>query len=417
MSERSAAANAGAADSGFSASVFERTIERGLPMRWIGWRLRLLVFAALVGSIGVFTLMRWLAASPHIDVVLQSTPQGTLVLAATALETLQPHLGQPLVAIRGSDGTRVPASPLLLERSPRWQVDDAERERQVALHERLAGGLAGGGVQFEFADGRSVAVPTPARGYGGIGLLFWPLAALALLLFLIGIVVVLVRPQLRNLLYLAITMAQAGNLLFIAIDSVRGVGMPPGAAAAELLSRLAFDLVSAAAVVHAFALHPRRLPGAAIIGAAAWGITALTLALVHSGLLTHVWWTTQGVILALTAAGVAVVSWSYRLEANPFAAVMRRFSAVALGTLALLTMAVTVVAGQPGVPLQISAIGSVIWYLFLASLLLLVRCWCRSCRTRSRCCASSPCWPASAPWRRRWTCCSLPSSRSASSRR
>jgi signal transduction histidine kinase len=66
------------------------------------------------------------------------------------------------------------------------------------------------------------------------------------------------------------------------------------------------------------------------------------------------------------------VSWSYRLEANPFAAVMRRFSAVALGTLALLTMAVTVVAGQPGVPLQISAIGSVIWYLFLASLLLLV---------------------------------------------
>ena len=67
-----------------------------------------------------------------------------------------------------------------------------------------------------------------------------------------------------------------------------------------------------------------------------------------------------------------MLSWSYRIEANPFAAVMRRFGGIAAGTLLLVTVGVAVSAGQPGVPHSIAVIGSVVWYVFFASLLLLV---------------------------------------------
>jgi signal transduction histidine kinase len=360
------------ADSSFSPSAFERTLDRGPPMRWMGWRLRLLVFAALVGSIGVFTLMRWLAASPYLDAVLQPTPQGALVMMSSPQPALEAHGGHNVVAFTGADGRRTPIDALLLERSPRWQVDDGDRERQVEQHERFAAALADGSVELEFGDGSTASAATPPRGYAAIGLVFWPLTALALVLYLLGIVVVLVRPQLRNLLYAVIAFAQAGNLLFIAVGSARGVGLPAGAAAADLLPRLAFDLVSAAAVLHAFALHPRRLPAARLVGAAAWTLCMLTLVLVRTGMLSDAWWWGQAVVLLLGCASIGVVSWSYRIEPNPFAAVMRRFGAITVGTLALVTVAVAVVAGRPGVPHQIGIVGSVIWYLFLASLLLLV---------------------------------------------
>ena len=368
MSERPAAS----ADSTFGASAFERTLDRHLPTRWIGWRLRLLVFAALIGCLGVFSLMRWLAASPALDAVFQPSPPGPLTLIASPLPALDALAGHTLVAVSGRDGARVPLDALALQRSPRWQVDDAQREQQVAMQEQLAQALAGGSVRLEFADGAAVDVPTPPRGFAGLGLLFWPLAALALLLYLLGIVVVLVRPQLRNLLYLVMTWCQAGNLLFVALESARGLGLPPGATAAELMPRLAFDLFTAAAGVHAFALHPRRVPRANAIGAGAWAAALLLLALASLRLLPQLWWWAQATMLALGTAAIVVLSWSYRLESNPFAAVMRRFGSIALGTLALVTIGVAAADGRPGVPNTIAVIGSVAWYLFFASLLLLV---------------------------------------------
>ena len=361
-----------AGDSIFAASTFERSLERHLPTRWMGWRLRLLVFAALAGCVALFSLVRWLAATPQLDALLLPGPQGSLQLASSPLPALEARVGQTVSAFVDADGAAVAVDGLLLQRSPRWQVDDRARERQVAQQEKLAAAMAGGSLELEFGDGTRLRVPSPARGYAGIGLLFWPLAALALLLYLVGLVVVLVRPQLRNLLFVVMALAQAGNLLFIAIGSARGLGLPAGAAASEVFPRLAFDLVTAAAAVHVFALHPRRVPGANAIGGAAWAVTALVLGLVHADLLPRLWWWAQGTTLALGVAGMAVIGWSYRIEPNPFAAVMRRFGTIALGTLALVTVAVAVASGQPAVPNQIGVIGSVIWYLFFASLLLLV---------------------------------------------
>ncbi len=372
MPETPSNAHPPGAESVFGASTFEKTLDRQVPARWMGWRLRGLVLAALLGCLGVFLLMRWLAATPQLDAVLQPGPQGELVLASSPLPALQPYSGRTLVSLRAAaGGAEVPLDALALQRAARWQVDDARRERQVDQQERVAAALATGSVTLRFADGSETTVATPERGWTGIGLVPWPLAALALLLYLIGVVTLLVRPQWRNQLFFLMSMAQVGNLLFIAVESMRGLGLPAGVASADLLPRLVFDLLTTAACVHAFALHPLRLPRADAIGGAAWAVAVVVIGLIHADVLPHQWWWAQCTVIALAFAAVAVLSRSYHLEPNPFAAVMRRFSGIALATFALVTVAVAVASGRPGVPSQVAHMGSVIWYLFFASLLLL----------------------------------------------
>jgi signal transduction histidine kinase len=360
-----------AADSAFGASTLERTLDRRLPTRWMGWRLRLLVLAALVGCIGVFSLMRWLAASPFLDASFQASPQGALTLTGSPVPALDALGGHTLVELVAANNTRHNLDAAVLHRSARWQIDDAQRVMQIDQQERLASAFASGAVTLRFADGAALSINTPARGYAGLGLVVWPLVALALLLYLIGTVVMLVRPQQRNLLYLVMAWCQAGNLLFIALGSVRGLGLPAGLAANELLPRLAFDVFTGAATVHAFALHPRRVPHARTIATLAWAAAGLLLALAAADALPKLWWFAQALMLLLGGAALAVVSWSYRIEPNPFAAVMRRFGFIAEGTLALCSVAVAAAATLSGVAGSVAAIGAVIWYLFFASLLLL----------------------------------------------
>jgi signal transduction histidine kinase len=85
-----------------------------------------------------------------------------------------------------------------------------------------------------------------------------------------------------------------------------------------------------------------------------------------------VWWAVQTAIVGYGVAAVLLLGWSYRLEPNPFAVVLRRFGVVAVGTLGLLTVAVAVADDRPAPTFNIAAVGSAIWYVFLASLLLLV---------------------------------------------
>src|SRR5262249_59638068 len=61
--------------SGFSHTAIDSALPsafdadaRGLVAgRWLGWRRRALVVLALLGCVGLFTLLRTLSASPHID--------------------------------------------------------------------------------------------------------------------------------------------------------------------------------------------------------------------------------------------------------------------------------------------------------------------------------------------------------------
>ncbi len=365
------AATAPRQESGFEASTFETSAAGLMPWLALAGRRRVLVAAALLGCLAIFGLTRWLATTAHLDAQWSSNAQGALVLQSSPLPALQGLQGQVLLTVGDGQGQQRSVDALLLHRSPRWQVHDAERSRQVAQHEWLAQRLAAGTVELQFASGQRVLLAAQPRGYAGQGLLLWPLMGLALLLALCGVVVMLSKPHTRNALFMLMALCQAANLIFIALETTRGLGLPLGAAALDLDLRLALDACTGAAMVHVFLLHPQRLPHANLWATAVWAGVALLLALLHGAVLAPAWWWAQGLCLTLGLMALLLVRRSYRIEPNPFAIVMQRFGLVTLGTLVLVTVAVASSAHLPGVAHGVAVGASLAWYLFLASLLLL----------------------------------------------
>ncbi len=328
-----------------------------------GWRRQVLVLAAVLGCLTVFALARWLATTPHLDGEWIAGDNGSLQLRIDDAQTLQ-------VAAIGAPGLAPqPVDALLLHRSPRWQVVDAERLRQVQQHEALATLLArpGGVLQLHGPDGRITERAVSPRGYAGLGWAFWPLSGLALLIYLFAVVLMLARPQPRKLLFLVMALCQAGNLVYIALEGARGLGLPIGALACDLPVRATLDIASTAAAVHAFILLTRTPHWQALL---AWGLVpAWWLAAAVGGL--PLWWLAQAACLGLGAWAVAVAHVGQRRQANAHALVLRRLASAAWLTLALVTVAVAGASGPGQASATIAAAASATWYLFVASLLLL----------------------------------------------
>ncbi len=360
-------------DSGLDTGVLEQWLpSRVRHSRWLGWRLRALVALALAGCVGLFLLTRMLAAQPSIDAAWRANPQGQLELAASGDPALAPFVGRALLGVMGGDTRIAVLDPLVLQRSPRWLPDDAERARHRELHAQLHEALSQQPVRLYFADGGTAELKLGPRGSLHLGLLYWLLAGLALVLYLIAMVVVLVRPTLRNTLYALMALAQSGNLLFIAAASTLDLALPAGFATWEMRARMLFDLLTAAAIVQAATVHPRRLPHAKVVAVLAWGTVIALVGLEQLNRLPSVWWWTQGAGAALGLAAIALLGWSYRIEPHPYAMVLRRFGIITVGTWILLTAAVAAISQPSGTQHGIAIVGSMIWVVFLASLLLLV---------------------------------------------
>ena len=269
--------------------AWERSLgHRYRGARWIGWRARALVAAALIGCVGMLLLIRGLADVPSLPVELQASDAGAL-LVVDAAGTLQ-----PVSAIADQNGRSTAVDALLLQRSARWLVDDAQRASQARQHDALAYALASGTTRLMLANGQTMTVPARPHGAGGLGAMFWLCATLALLLYLVTMVVVLARPEVRNALYAAMALAQVGNLVFLAAESISAPGLPPGFMQWNHDLRTAFDLVTAAALVHATGLHPRRLAGHGSRAAAVWLAVVALLAAQQAGLLVNTWWWKPG---------------------------------------------------------------------------------------------------------------------------
>jgi signal transduction histidine kinase len=131
-------------------------------------------------------------------------------------------------------------------------------------------------------------------------------------------------------------------------------------------------LFTAAAMVNAACLHPRRLPGSGWIALAGWVAAFLLVIAFAAGWLPDVWWWTQTAVTILGLVAIGLLSWSYQIEPHPFAIVLRRFGIVTVSTWALLSAALATADRTPGVPHNIADIGSMVWYVFLGSLLILV---------------------------------------------
>jgi signal transduction histidine kinase len=340
--------------------------------RWIGWRLRLLVGAALLGCLALFGLARWAGELPTLSTQWRAGADGRVEIATSDAPALQAFRGARVTEI-SAGAVRVPlADALVLHRSGRWVVDDVERERHQRLQENLGRLLQQPQVTVTLEGVGPITLQPQPRGVPGLPIAFWLLGGVALVLYLIAAVVIVARPSGKNVLYAVMTLSQSGNLLFMAVESAVDLGLPAPLPHLGTVLRMGFDLATAAAVVNAICVYPKRLPGGGWIALGGWMFAAAVLLVADRGALPLLWWAVQGGVALLGLTAVALMSWSYSLEPHPFAVVLRRFGSVTIATWLLLTGALAAVPALPGAQHQVASIGSMIWYVFFGSLLVLV---------------------------------------------
>jgi signal transduction histidine kinase len=347
-------------------SDWERRARNRLPSaRWMGWRLRGLVLAALLGCLAMFALIRALAQQPVLDQRLTVDDRGVLRLAGLA--------PQPALAfLIDAEGKPQPVDRMLLVRSARWLVSDADRQNHQRQHDQLAGALARSPVVFIDSDGQRHSIATASRSAVGLGWVFWLLSTLALLLYLVAMVVLMARPGQRNTLYTIMALSQAGNLMFLAVLSAPTIGWGEGFMRWEADARTLFDLLTAGALVHVSNMHPRRLPFGLRRAALGWAVLVAVFVWIVVLRQPSAWWWTQCTLVAAGAAAVAQLAWMQKREPHPLAVQLRRFSMLAIATLLLLT--VTVAGLGPAVDPrgQAPMLGSTMWVVFLSVMLLML---------------------------------------------
>jgi signal transduction histidine kinase len=339
----------------------------------MGWRLRLLVAAALVGCCTLFLVVTWLAHAPHIDAQWRSGLGGQLELAQSNNPALKGLLGKALIGIQGPDYNVAELDASLLQRSARWLIHTSERQYLQVVHEQLSKVWTQPQVKLLFAPETLVSVTPQARGWSQLGMAFWLLCGLALALYMVSIVVALARPSLRSALFAIMSICQSGNLVLIGIESTLSLGFSSPFFALDWSLRIAFDFITCAAVLHLVTFHPRPFLYGRRIAAVGWAVMGLlTLTMLQSHAL-HLWWWAQISMTVVGALCVGALSYSYLLHQHPFAMVMRRFTLVVLCTWVLLSAAVAISSSAHISTLQqqIVATGQIIWYVFLAMLLLL----------------------------------------------
>lgn len=355
------------ADSTFDDGAWDRRARQRTPSaRWIGWRLRALVVAALLGCFGMFLVLRAVALVPALDGHLRADDSGVLRLVDGTPPSPQ------IVALVGADGQPQRVDAVLTRRSARWLASDIERAEHRRQHDLLAAALAQGSVGFIDVQGQVHRVEARPRGAAGLGWMFWLLSTLALLLYQVTMVVVLARPEPRNLLYAVMALGQVGNLLFIAALSTPTLGWPAGFMGWEHGLRTAFDLSTAAALVHVANLHPRRVPGARWRNPLAWTVAAVITYGVWTGTALSGWWCTQGAAIVAAAVAIGQLAWMQRHAPHPVALQLLRFCSIAAATLVLLTATVAALGPALDARGQAASIGSTVWVVFFATMLLLL---------------------------------------------
>jgi signal transduction histidine kinase len=364
--------------------------------RWLVWRRRGLVLAALLGCLAAFLLARWLASTPFIDAHWQRGPAGELMFQSSQSPTLQGSGGRTVVAMRAAGQTEVTVDAQWLHRAPRWQIhDDARRLQAQQWHDIgqvIAASAAAGRIELRLDTGEWVSANVVARNYAGLGLAFWPLLGMALLLYLYAAVLLMAQAQARSLPLALMSWCQAVNLIALALETAPGTPMGLGMAAAgagldphgigataaawlvDLKVRLALELCMGACAVHVFTLHPRTISHAKRWATWGWGVLALWLLLMPGHAWPSTWWWGQAALIVQILLCLVIVTQSYRLEANPYAQVMQRFAGIALVVFLIASGIAVLAATLPGLAggePQLALTASVLWHALLTTLLML----------------------------------------------
>lgn len=342
------------------------------PLRWVGWRVRLLVALVLLACLGMFSLAQKLAAHPHMGATLwRDAGKGRLELLWAEEAAVRSALGRQLLGLSTPGGPVVPADALLLQRSARWLVDDESRERYLTLNEQAAAVLREPVVRLHFADRPVLDVALRARGLASLGLLFWLSCGLALALLSIAATVVLAHPGWRTALFSVMAFSQAGQLLLIGIAETRDLAWPAGLAHCDQQLRYALDLITAAAALHACVLSARQASPVRLSWAVAGWVVAAMLALpaLLDAVLPAIWWWVQGGCAALGLLAVIRLQQGLRQEPHPFVLLLRRVGMAAWGAWVLLSAGVAWAGAGGPVQQAVTTLAPPLWHVLLASLL------------------------------------------------
>jgi signal transduction histidine kinase len=342
---------------------------------WRGWRSRVLVIVALALALVALIQVQRVAGEPQAAAQWRADDAGRLVLQAAPDPALRPYRGQPVLALLGPDGRRQPLDALLLHADDRWLPDGTARASQRAQHRAWRAALARGGVTLELADGTQATLPVQPRGLAGLGPGFWLLGAAALVLALAGTAAVLAQPlgaatAARVAPFLVLAWAQAVQLLGHAAAAVPGPTAALGASSGLGALHAGLDLVTAAAVVHGAALHPRAHRHAGAITAAAWALAGALIVASANGATAGGWWATQTAVLALGGAAVALLHAGRQRPVHPLGQVLQRLTLVALASFLLLAVTAVALRAAPGAALALPQVAAPAWHLLVAALLL-----------------------------------------------
>jgi signal transduction histidine kinase len=361
--------------------------------QWLVWRRRGLILFALLGCLGVFGVVQWMAGLPYLDAQWQRGPAGQLVLVSSNQPALQAQRGHAVLAMRAPGGPSQVMDAQLLHRAPRWQAHEpsrqAQRQQLQGIHTVLVAAGAAQRVELLLDTGQWVSTVVAPRGYAGLGMALWPLVGLALLLYLFAAILLWAKSQPRHSQLVVMSICQVLNLLFLALETLPGLVLSSHTGSADGLSwttaamgwagdtrlRVALDLCSAAASVHAFAVHPRPLPGAKWLTLAGFGVLPLWLLLTHGVTSPSLWWWGQAACMGVSAMGLVAVQRSLHIEANPYSRLLRRFALTGLLTFAAATVAATAVAVVSAwMPLQagVALTASITWNALVTIVLLII---------------------------------------------
>ena len=334
-------------------------------------RARSLLLLSLLGAAVVVLWLRLLANTPHWPLVLRPVDGGGIALIASSEPRLKSVLGQGLIWLRLADGRRLEADDALLPRSPRWIVDDVSRQQLLAMRRQLAEATQQGPMLLQLADGAALELAPRPRGLGQLGGQSWAMSGLALVLYLAGVVVVVARPGRASLMYGLLTLTLCVNLLLISAEGLPGIGLPAALVLSYLPLRLLIDCLSAAALLHVMLVYPRRQPGARRSIALGWSLAGLSFIWLWLAEPTGLWWWTQGLLIGYGLTAAAVLRRRPGQAINPMARLLQRLVLAGTATLMLLSLAIAT-AARDGVPqFHLATIGSVVWLVFFASLLML----------------------------------------------
>lgn len=358
-------------DSAFEPSTLERSPRASRIASLGGAQARVWVGLLALICLGLFLWARQLAALPWVDAQWRVDAGGAVVLERSRMPALAGLDGQTLVAVQAAQGEALEPDALLLHTLPRWQVDDGRRESQARQQASLAALLSQDRVQLRFGDSSAVTVEPTPRGLAGLGLAWWACSVLALALLGLGSWVMLVRPQPRNALYLLMAACQSGHLMLLGGAGLPGLGAPWPAASMALVASLSLDALTSAAAVHALLLHPRRQPGARLLGVAVWAVAWAWACLVWLSPPSGLWWWAQGVALASAAAGWWLAGRSRRIEPNPFALLIQRLTGGVAASMLAVTGLVALASAWPDTASQADTLGAWAWSVVPSALLLL----------------------------------------------